>query len=149
MVRICVHLDRESTSSVPKYKFIAEDKFKDLSHEERNKIVNDLCDNGNNGMEFLKVLETRVRDLTCSHFSTLAYKLKREDIKRFLEKRLDRPTISDLDLDDKTTLAPMLSTQNTTIKGWRNFADEFGFSREDKHAIENSNKITIVHRWPC
>ena len=142
MNQICVHLDRESTTSVRKYRYIAERKFEDLKMlpEERNKIINDLCDNGNNGMKFLRALETREGDdLTCSRFSITAKNLKRKDIKNFLEK-LKIQSLFDLDLDDKTTLASMLSKQDTVIKGWRNFADEFGFSREDKDAIENGSK---------
>ena len=136
--KICVSLDGKTTSGQRKYKYIAEDKLRNLQCEEWNRIINDLS-NSNVGMEFLNVLMSRNMDLTCSGFCTVASNLKRGDIKGFLEGKGEQK-LREINLNDKTNLASMLSQHKTGVmKGWRHFADKFGFEKEDKDAIANNS----------
>ena len=98
-----------------------------------------LSGEDNKGMEFLDVAMTKVEDLTCCKFCEAAVDLKRPDIKKFLMKKLKSDgTLDELKLDDKTTLASMLSKTAPAVKNWRHFADKFNL-KEDKKAIENCN----------
>ena len=136
--QICAHLDESTISSKPKFMFIVEKRFEDLLPDQRNQKIRDLC-TSNHGMKFLDVLSIREQNLTRGDFCGKASELKRNDIKVFLEKKLksDDSKLSDLNLEDKVTLASMLSMIRPAVVGWRHFADEYDFSSNDKKEIEN------------
>ena len=136
--RICAYLDESKTSGLPKFMFIVEKRFKDLPPDQRNQKVQNLYAS-NPGMNFLSALLSRKEDLTRGHFCGKASELKRNDIKGFLEKKLEKDDskLSDLSLEDKATLASKLSMIRPAVNGWAHFADEYNFSANDKKAIGN------------
>ena len=139
MDEICVLMDMLSTSDHPKYICIAEDAFDDLPAEQRNKNIEDLCTKEKKGMHFLEALMAKKGVIKIGEFCKVAVELERKDIQGFLEKKLSKEkTLDDLKLIDKTTLASLLSKEKVAVKNWRHFADKFGFSREEKQAIDNS-----------
>ena len=136
--QICAHLDESTISSIPKFMFIVEKRFEDLLPDQRNQKIRDLY-TSNHGMKFLDVLLIRKQNLTRGDFCGKASGLQRNDIKEFLEKKLenDDSKLSDLNLEDEVALASMLSMIRPAVMGWRHFADEYDFSSNDKKEIEN------------
>ena len=134
---ICCLLDGRFWSK-PQFMFIVEKRFEDLLPDQRNQKIRDLYTSSNHGMKFLDVLLIRKQNLTRGDFCGKASGLQRNDIKEFLEKKLenDDSKLSDLNLEDKVALASMLSMIRPAVMGWRHFADEYDFSSNDKKEIE-------------